>query len=91
MMIVSILPSMHTSSMTCQFHCAVYAVMRATSFHGMHLPAGFANNEFMTTILQAYGIPHALVPFDVSASPRMNLTEQLWAPDGMARYAAYIM
>jgi hypothetical protein len=53
--------------------------------------AGFSNIDFFTDVVRGYGVPYTVVRWDSAASPRQNLTELLWAPDGSAKFGAYLM
>lgn len=53
-------------------------------------PPGY-NVDFMEATLDGLGAPYAALRFDQFATPRLNLTDLLWAADGTARYAAYVM
>jgi hypothetical protein len=53
--------------------------------------SGFSNIDFFTDVMRGYGVPYTVVRWDSAASPRQNLTELLWAPDGSAKFGAYLM
>ncbi|GBF97916.1 hypothetical protein Rsub_10589 [Raphidocelis subcapitata] len=51
----------------------------------------FSNVDFFIDVVRGYGVPYTVVRWDAAASPRQNLTQLLWAPDGSARFGAYLM
>ncbi|GBF97931.1 hypothetical protein Rsub_10604 [Raphidocelis subcapitata] len=51
----------------------------------------FSNIEFFIDVVRGYSVPYTVVRWDAAASPRQNLTQLLWAPDGSARFGAYLM
>lgn len=46
---------------------------------------------FIENTLTAKGFQFDVAVFDTNASPRLNLTAQLWKPDGSGRYRGYFM
>lgn len=45
----------------------------------------------MEAIMQGYDVPYDVLPVSPGAAATLNLTAQLWAPDGAARYAGIVV
>jgi hypothetical protein len=48
---------------------------------------GFANTNFLENVMDGYGTQYTVL----RVASGENFTELLWAPDGTARYAGYVM
>ena len=63
--------------------------------HDLLLPralAGFINTNFLEKAMQGYGVPYQVVPYNMNALPRFNLTTLLWnIADGSGSFSAIVM
>ena len=62
-----------------------------TNPHSLTCAAGFANTDFLQSVMQGYGVPFDILPVDSAASPAANLTALLTTTDGSGRYAGLFL